>query len=249
MYTYCIFHSVDVDYFFLFLHACIRTVYIFHHTLCVRSIFLYFTVYVLEFFIFFFFLCVHIYLRTVLFHIYFYCVFLPVYEMLVIFMYFVPLTIQFLLYRRCSGPKFILLMKFLYYKIYSGVPLPPVLEHTEKYLPPVLASSYTRLLGCGKYTMWGTSIQSRTLLVFSREIVIQNTIPRGLSMLVYIKIHPQAYTKTKKWTFHKQVCSVYYILHYAYAWGVSQIIEWIWYIQLMYIILYNGICTVNFPSI
>ena len=73
--------------------------------------------------------------------------------MLVIFMYFVPLTIQFLLYRRCSGPKFILLMKFLYYKIYSGVPLPPVLEHTEKYLPPVLASSYTRLLGCGKYTM------------------------------------------------------------------------------------------------
>jgi hypothetical protein len=246
MYTYCIFHSVDVDFFFL--HACIRTVYIFHHTLCVRSIFLYFTVYVLEFFNFFF-LCVHIYLRTVLFHIYFYCVFLPVYEMLVIFMYFVPLTIQFLLYRRCSGPKFILLMKFLYYKIYSGVPLPPVLEHTEKYLPPVLASSYTRLLGCGKYTMWGTSIQSRTLLVFSREIVIQNTIPRGLSMLVYIKIHPQAYTKTKKWTFHKQVCSVYYILHYAYAWGVSQIIEWIWYIQLMYIILYNGICTVNFPSI
>ena len=77
-----------------------------------HSIFLYFTVYVLEFFIFFFFLCVHIYLRTVLFHIYFYCVFLPVYEMLVIFMYFVPLTIQFLLYRRCSGPKFILLMKF-----------------------------------------------------------------------------------------------------------------------------------------
>ena len=128
------FHSVCVDFYFLFfVHACIRTVHIFTLLYMFTVFSCIFTSWVLEF-LYFYFRSTHTYfLCTVFSHIFLesFCL----YMILMIFMYLVPLTIQFLHYRRCRGPKFILFMDFFWYRIYSGATPLPVLEHTEK-TPP-----------------------------------------------------------------------------------------------------------------